>query len=192
MYKGSPRWQGAAHRCGFHHDGGRRLQIKYRKHRPGRHYLLLPGSWRPSGMRKATLGNLSYQHPLREEEHTAWRGLARQGPLTAAFGDSRQHSRSATPPLSHCPPQSTAGGSAPGRCIHEPPWAAPQRGSRRGAPLGPRSRAGCGEPALHHGMPSAPLSPAGPPSPASSYRKHRDKCYIKRWGGKTTQQCTHT
>lgn len=125
-------------------------------------------------MRKATLGNLSYQHPLREEEHTAWRGLARQGPLTAVFGDGRQHSRSATPPLSHCPPQSTAGGSAPGRCTHEPPWAAPQRGSRRGAPLGPRSRAGCGEPALHHGMPSAPLSPAGPPSPASSYRKHRD------------------
>lgn len=54
-------------------------------------------------MRKATLGNLSYQHPLREEEHTAWRGLARQGPLTAAFGDSRQHSLSATPPTQSLP-----------------------------------------------------------------------------------------
>lgn len=71
--------------------------------------------------------------------------------------------------FSHHHPQPTAGGFAPGRCSPVPPWAVLLRGSRHGAPRGPRSRAGHGEPAQHLCMPSAPPHPAGQAAPASSW-----------------------
>ena len=145
------------------------------------------------GTRKATHGGLCCRHPLGEEGHATWRSLGRQGPPRTSLGDSSWQCPLCYPQLSRRPPRSTAGGFAPGRCIPEPPWAAPQRGSRHGAPHGPTSTAECGEPAPHRGTPSAPPSPAGPPSPASSWGNTGMSITlgVKRWGGKNTQELPH-
>jgi len=151
--------------------------IKYRKLRWGRQHVLLPSSQWPQGDQKGYSWGLCYRHPHREEGQAAWKSLGRQRPPRTPLGDGSCQCPLCYPQLSRRPPQSTAGGFAPGRCIPEPLWAAPRCGSRRGAPRGPRSMAECGEPAPHRGTPSAPPSPAGPPFPASSWGKHRDEHY---------------
>lgn len=96
--------------------------------------------------------------------------------------------------LSHRHPQPRAGAFAPGRCSPAPPWAAPRRGSRRGAPHGPRSRGERGEPAQHRDTSSAPPRPAGPASPASSWEDTETNVAFTRGDGvaKTpTRACSH-
>lgn len=139
--------------------------------------MLTPALGGLKGTRKASPGGLCCRHPLGEGGHATWRSLGRQGPPRTSLEDGSWQCPLCYPQLSRRPPRSRAGGFAPGRCIPEPPWAAPRRGSRRGVPRGPRSTAECGEPAPHRGTPSAPLSPAGPPSPASSWGKHGDERY---------------
>lgn len=85
--------------------------------------------------------------------------------------------------LSHRHLRPRAGAFAPGRCSPAPPWAAPQRGSRRGAPRVPRSREERGEPAQHHDTSSAPPRPAGPASPASSWKDTETNVTFTRGDG---------